>query len=82
MKYRSMGKLGIKASAFGLGCMRFNGAPSGDCAADKQKAIAAILSDIQQKKIFVRADSFLKRTTNSLLNCFQNICRIIAIANC
>ncbi len=42
MKYRSMGKLGIKASAFGLGCMRFNGAPSGDCAADEQKAISLI----------------------------------------
>ena len=30
MKYRTMGKLGIQSSAFGLGCMRFNGAPSGD----------------------------------------------------
>ena len=30
MKYRMMGKLGIQASAFGLGCMRFNGAASGD----------------------------------------------------
>ena len=39
MKYRTMGKLGIQASAFGLGCMRFNGEPSGDCAADEQKAI-------------------------------------------
>ena len=25
MQYRTMGKLGIKTSAFGLGCMRFNG---------------------------------------------------------
>ena len=30
MKYRSMGKLGFQSSAFGLGCMRFNGPASGD----------------------------------------------------
>ena len=30
MKYRNFGKLGIQGSAFGLGCMRFNGAASGD----------------------------------------------------
>ena len=39
MKYRTMGKLGIQASAFGLGCMRFNGAASGDSVIDEQKAI-------------------------------------------
>ena len=42
MKYRSMGKLGIQASAFGLGCMRFNGAASGDSVIDEQKAIRLI----------------------------------------
>ena len=42
MQYRSFGKLGITASAFGLGCMRFNGAPSGDCACDEEKAISLI----------------------------------------
>ena len=42
MKYRPMGKLGIQASAFGLGCMRFNGAASGDSAIDEQKAISLI----------------------------------------
>ncbi len=42
MKYRTMGKLGIKASAFGLGCMRFNGQPSGDSIIDEQKAISLI----------------------------------------
>ena len=42
MKYRTMGKLGIRASAFGLGCMRFNGAPSGDSVIDEQKAISLI----------------------------------------
>ncbi|MBQ6267273.1 MAG: aldo/keto reductase [Clostridia bacterium] len=42
MKYRTMGKLGVQASAFGLGCMRFNGAASGDSTIDEQKAIALI----------------------------------------
>ena len=42
MKYRTMGKLGIQASAFGLGCMRFNGAASGDSVIDEQKAISLI----------------------------------------
>ena len=42
MKYRTMGKLGVQASAFGLGCMRFNGEASGDSAIDEQKAIGLI----------------------------------------
>ena len=42
MNYRTMGKLGIQASAFGLGCMRFNGAASGDSIIDEQKAISLI----------------------------------------
>ena len=42
MKYRTMGKLGIRASAFGLGCMRFNGAASGDSVIDEQKAVSLI----------------------------------------
>ncbi|MBR6442465.1 MAG: aldo/keto reductase [Clostridia bacterium] len=42
MKYRTMGKLGIQSSAFGLGCMRFNGAASGDSVIDEQKAISLI----------------------------------------
>ena len=42
MNYRSMGKLGIQSSAFGLGCMRFNGAPYGDSSIDEQKAISLI----------------------------------------
>ncbi len=42
MKYRPMGKLGIRASAFGLGCMRFNGAASGDSIIDEEKAISLI----------------------------------------
>ena len=42
MQYREFGKLGIKASAFGLGCMRFNGPASGDTVIDEQKAISLI----------------------------------------
>ncbi len=42
MKYRTMGKLNIRSSAFGLGCMRFNGAASGDSVIDEQKAISLI----------------------------------------
>ena len=42
MKYRKMGKLNISSSAFGLGCMRFNGAASGDSIIDEQKAISLI----------------------------------------
>ena len=42
MKYRTMEKLGLKPSAFGLGCMRFNGNASGDSIIDEQKAISLI----------------------------------------
>ena len=42
MKYRNFGKLGIQGSAFGLGCMRFNGAASGDSIIDEKKAIGLI----------------------------------------
>ncbi len=42
MKYRNFGKLGIQGSAFGLGCMRFNGEASGDSTIDEAKAIGLI----------------------------------------
>ena len=42
MKYRTMGKLGIQSSAFGLGCMRFNGPASGDSVINEEKAISLI----------------------------------------
>ena len=42
MKYRKMGKLGIETSAFGLGCMRFNGEASGSSTIDEEKAISLI----------------------------------------
>ena len=37
-----MDKLGLHPSAFGLGCMRFNGPASGDSTIDEQKAISLI----------------------------------------
>ena len=46
MKYRRMGKLGIEASAFGLGCMRFNGEASGDSTINEEKAVKLIRSAI------------------------------------
>ncbi len=42
MQYRTMGKLGIRTSAFGLGCMRFNGPASGDSVIDEKKAVSLI----------------------------------------
>ena len=42
MKYRNFGKLNIQGSAFGLGCMRFNGTPSNGVQADEEKAIKLI----------------------------------------
>ena len=42
MQYRTFGKLGIKSSVFGLGCMRFNGQASGDSVIDEKKAISLI----------------------------------------
>ena len=41
-KESEMGKLGIYSSAFGLGCMRFNGPASGDSVIDEQKAVSLI----------------------------------------
>ena len=42
MQYRTIGKLGIRTSAFGLGCMRFNGPASGDSVIDEAKAVSLI----------------------------------------
>lgn len=42
MKYRKFDKIEKAASLFGLGCMRFNGAASGDSCIDEQKAISLI----------------------------------------
>jgi len=42
MKYRKFAKTEKEASIFGLGCMRFNGEPTGDVKCDEEKAIALI----------------------------------------
>lgn len=42
MKYRKFEKIEMPASIFGLGCMRFNGAASGDSIIDEEKAISLI----------------------------------------
>ena len=68
MKYRTMGKLGIQTSAFGLGCMRFNGAPSGDCAADEEKAISLIRQAIDGGVTYLdTAYVYLNRTSETVL---------------
>ena len=68
MKYRTMGKLGIKSSAFGLGCMRFNGAPSGDSAVDEQKAISLIRKAIDGGVNYIdTAYVYLNKTSEIVL---------------
>ncbi len=68
MKYRTMGKLGIQASAFGLGCMRFNGEPSGDSIIDEQKAISLIRKAIDGGVTYLdTAYVYLGRTSEIVL---------------
>ena len=68
MKYRTFGKLGIQGSAFGLGCMRFNGQPSGDCAADEEKAISLIRRAIDGGVTYVdTAYVYLNKTSETAL---------------
>ena len=68
MKYRTMGKLGIKTSAFGLGCMRFNGAPSGDSIIDEQKAISLIRRAIDGGVTYIdTAYVYLNKTSETVL---------------
>ena len=68
MKYRTMGKLGIKASAFGLGCMRFNGAASGDSVIDEQKAVSLIRRAIDGGVTYIdTAYVYLDRTSEIVL---------------
>ena len=68
MKYRTMGKLGIQASAFGLGCMRFNGPASGDTIIDEQKAIALIRQAIDGGVTYIdTAYIYLDKTSEIVL---------------
>ena len=68
MKYRTMGKLGIQTSAFGLGCMRFNGAASGDSVIDEQKAISLIRRAIDGGVTYLdTAYVYLDRTSEIVL---------------
>ena len=68
MKYRTMGKLGIQASAFGLGCMRFNGAASGDSIIDEQKAVSLIRRAIDGGVTYIdTAYVYLDKTSEIVL---------------
>ena len=68
MKYRNFGKLGIQGSAFGLGCMRFNGAASGDSTIDEQKAISLIRRAIDGGVTYMdTAYVYLGRTSEIVL---------------
>ncbi len=68
MKYRNFGKLGIQGSAFGLGCMRFNGPASGDTIIDEQKAIALIRRAIDGGVTYLdTAYVYLDRTSEIVL---------------
>lgn len=68
MKYRNFGKLGIKGSAFGLGCMRFNGEASGDSIIDEQKAISLIRRAIDGGVTYLdTAYVYLDKTSETVL---------------
>ena len=68
MKYRTMGKLGIRSSAFGLGCMRFNGEASGDSTIDEQKAISLIRKAIDGGVTYIdTAYVYLGKTSEIVL---------------
>lgn len=68
MKYREFGKLGIKGSAFGLGCMRFNGPASGDSIIDEKKAISLIRRAIDGGVTYIdTAYVYLDKTSEIVL---------------
>ncbi len=68
MQYRTMGKLGIRSSVFGLGCMRFNGAASGDSIIDEEKAISLIRQAIDGGVTYLdTAYIYLDKTSETVL---------------
>lgn len=68
MKYRDFGKLGIQGSAFGLGCMRFNGTPTGDVNCDEEKAIQLIRAAIDGGVTYLdTAYVYLNKTSETVL---------------
>ncbi|MBR6029387.1 MAG: aldo/keto reductase [Clostridia bacterium] len=68
MKYREFGKLGIRGSAFGLGCMRFNGPASGDSVIDENKAIRLIRQAIDGGVTYIdTAYVYLDKTSEIVL---------------
>ena len=68
MKYRKFGKLGITGSAFGLGCMRFNGEASGDSIIDEEKAVSLIRRAIDGGVTYIdTAYVYLDRTSEIVL---------------
>ena len=68
MKYRTMGKLGIRTSAFGLGCMRFNGTASGDSTIDERKAVSLIRRAIDGGVTYLdTAYVYLGKTSETVL---------------
>lgn len=68
MKYRTFGKLGITGSAFGLGCMRFNGDPTGDVKCDQEKAISLIRRAIDGGVTYLdTAYVYLDKTSETVL---------------
>ena len=68
MKYRKFGKLDVMGSAFGLGCMRFNGEASGDSTIDEGKAISLIRRAIDGGVNYIdTAYVYLDRTSEIVL---------------
>ena len=68
MKYRKMGKLDVTSSVFGLGCMRFNGAASGDSVIDEEKAISLIRRAIDGGVTYIdTAYIYLDKTSETVL---------------
>ena len=68
MQYRNFGKLGIKSSAFGLGCMRFNGEPGELGPFDDKKAIELIHTAIDGGVTYIdTAYIYLDKTSETVV---------------